>query len=197
MAHRNAHPPLTWRYLLLSLFVGIFACIILFLSLRSSDSLTKQAADLHTTRPLAKLLGGKIIPGNPLYLFYMARDRIRLISERRPQERYLLLVEYARSRLLAAQELLQYDEVSLGITTLAKAEVYLGLAVETLLKYQSVHTIDQRQINQLFTALTIHEQYMREIHDALSDTQKSEIDKLLSYNLALQQTLYGFVRASF
>lgn len=181
----------------MSLFVGIFACIILFLSLRSTGSLTKQAADLHAPRPLAKLLEGKMIPGNPLYLFYMARDRIRLLSERRPQERYVLLVEYARSRLLAAQELMRYDEVSLGITTLAKAEVYLGLAVETLLKYQSAQTIDQRQINQLFTTLTIHEQYMREIHNELSDTQKSEIDKLLSYNLALQQTLYGFVRASF
>ncbi|MBI5151465.1 MAG: hypothetical protein HZA34_02730 [Candidatus Pacebacteria bacterium] len=197
MAHRNVHPPLTWRYLILSLFVGLFACIILFLSLRSSDSLTKQPSDLYATRPLAKLLGGKIIPGNPLYLFYMARDRIRFITEHRPQERYLLLVEYARSRLLAAQELIRYDEVSLGITTLAKAEVYLGLAVETLLKYHPEQTIDQHQINQLFTALTIHEQYMREIHDALSDTQKTELDKLISYNLALQQTLYGFVRASF
>lgn len=73
-----------------------------------------------------------VLPGSPLYPLKMVRDRLIgfLIVDKIKKADYLLLL--ADKRLGAGQALVEYNQLSLGETTISKGEKYLEAAVAKL-----------------------------------------------------------------
>lgn len=73
-----------------------------------------------------------VLPGSPLYPLKMVRDRLigLLIVDKIKKADYLLLL--ADKRLGAGQALVEYNQLSLGETTISKGEKYLEAAVAKL-----------------------------------------------------------------
>ncbi len=69
-----------------------------------------------------------ILPDHPLYFVKMIRDRVRLWVTRGSTQKYDLLLLYADKRIGAAKVLAAGNQPELAVTTLTKAEKYLGEA---------------------------------------------------------------------
>ncbi len=148
---------------------------------------------MNTQKPLAKLfLGGPLLPGNPLYTFLMIRDKVQLWTT--PEEARLpLYLRYAGERLQSAEALFQTQEYNMGISTITKGQIYIGKTVALL------ENIPLEK-NRVFFAKTAQEMLKRYyssligIKDIMNDGDRVLIDKLLSYNLTLQDSTSSFLK---
>lgn len=160
------------------------AVFILGLSLQSSNTGFSPALyPSSTQRPLAKLMSHEMVPGNPMYTLLMVKDRVVLEFTFDPIENAWLRVEYANRRLEYAQTLLENKEEVLAITTMAKAQIYLGQAVELVQKH------DAGQLEKLRAILLEHQVALRTTKELLTDSDKARIDQLIGYNASLVQTI--------
>src|SRR3989304_3402352 len=92
--------------------------LVFFLSL----TLPVRAADYYLPYP-------GILPDHPLYWLKMVRDRVQLVVTTNNLGKAERLLQYADKRLGAAWALIDGNKKPLGMTTLTKAEKYLGQAV--------------------------------------------------------------------
>ncbi len=172
------------KKLLLAAFMICFASGILALSLQSTNT-GSQAFTVPSTaqQPMAKLVFNEMIPGNPIYALHMMRDRIRLQLTKDPVKNAWLQVEYANRRMETATLLIDRGEASTAISTLAKAQIYMGQAAEILTR------IDPSQLAPLKLNLLEHRKQLEAAKSHLTNTDTSRLDNLIDYNASLIQTI--------
>ncbi len=199
MDQNNAHPPITARYVGASALALFFAFCILFISFRTSGLGTHGSdLDVKDQKPLAKLLEKRIVPGHPVYVFLMVRDQVRLLFTKDPKIRSQIMIEYARDRLLSSIDLYSYGEHQLALSTLMKAEVYLGRAAEELIRsLEGGENVSQQELRLLLDAIDVHVQSLQGMKQSRTDSEKVQFDQLLNYTLSLRDSLLGFSRTSF
>ena len=199
MARNNTHPTMTPAYVGASVLALLFGFLILFSSFRSSGLGTSVSGfDVKDQKPLAKLLEKRIIPGNPFYIFLMARDKVRLLIIKDPKVRSQVMIEFARDRLLSSIDLYSTGEHQVALATLMKAEVYLGRAAEELLKTRKDGvSIAQNDLRALLDAIDVHIQSLQSMKQTFTDSEKVQCDQLLNYTMSLRDSLTGFSRTSF
>jgi hypothetical protein len=101
-----------------------------------------------------------------------------------PKQRSSLMIEYARDRLLSSVDLYSTGEHQLALSTLMKAEIYLGRAAEELLKTRnSGGSIEQNDLRELLDAIDIHIQTLQSMKESFTDAEKVQCDQLLSYTM--------------
>lgn len=174
----------TRKKIFLAVGLVVLAFFILATSLQSTNAGSSLVSYAPTTQqPLSKMLSREMIPGNPLYTLMMIKDRILLDLTFDPVQNAWLRVEYANRRLGYAKTLLNNNEGASAINTMAKAEIYLGKAVE-LIQRNEVSQLPKMQ-----TILLEHQRVLRESKQHLSDEEKARVDSLLNYNASLVQTI--------
>lgn len=197
MVFNNSYPPLSLRYVLASIIGLGFGVFILFLSFFASGNSTLNAnfTVLPVTRlqhPFTKMMKGQMVPGHPFYLIFMMRERLRLVLTQDPSLHMRLQIEYARERLDAADMLLQGGEDSLAMTTLSKAEAYLGSASNEFMRSSTVGNKNEADFQSLTDAIELHVTYMAGIKESLSDEDKSRLDAIQTYTMSMRGTLEEF-----
>lgn len=70
-----------------------------------------------------------ILPSHPLYLLKMAKDRLILVFTKDPDEYARTLLLYSNIRMSAANELAEYGETDLSVTTAIKGQTYFLQAI--------------------------------------------------------------------
>jgi hypothetical protein len=105
-------------------------------------------------------------------------------------------IEFARERLTSADKLFQRGENALALTTLSKAETYLGKAASELMQ-TDIQMEQTEDVQTLATAIDLHLTYMSSIKERLSDEEKSRIDGIEFYTRTMRTTLEGFFHTSF
>lgn len=162
----------------------VFASCILALSLQSTNA-GSSAFTLPSTaqQPMSKFVLREMIPGNPMYALYMARDRIVLELTKDPVQNGLLRVEYANRRMETAKILIDRDETAAAVSTLAKAQIYMGKAVELFTTY------DQSKLPQLKVQLLEHRKQLEAAKAHLINADPSRLDDLIGFNASLIQTI--------
>jgi hypothetical protein len=174
----------TKKKIFLAVGLVVLAFFILAMSLQSSNLGFSPVQYAPTTQqPLSKMLSREMIPGNPLYLLLMVKDAVVLDLTLDPMKNAWLRVEYANRRLGYAKTLLNKHEGPLAINTIAKAEIYLGKAVELIQRN------DPSQLSALQGILVQHQQALRDAKAQLSDEDQARVDSLLHYNESLVQTI--------
>lgn len=103
-----------------------------------------------------------------------------------------LQIEYARERLEATDTLLRGGETSLAITTLSKAEAYLGSASNEFMRSSTVGNRSEADVQSLVDAIELHLKYMASIKESLSDEDKSRLDEIQEYTTSMHRTLEEF-----
>lgn len=197
---QNKRPPITATYVGASALALLFGVCILIASFQTPNlgNGNVESLDAMNQKPLAKLLEQRIVPGHPMYFMFMIRDQLRLLVTKEPNDRSKLMIEYARDRLLSAQDVYSTSEHQLALATLMKAEVYLGRAASELLKTRSEDEgISQHDLRQLLEAIDIHIEALQSMKQTLTDSEKVQFDQLLSYTMSLHDSLIGFSRTSF
>lgn len=202
MVFNNPHPSLSLRYVLASI-VGLgFGLFILFVSFFASGNSTLNANlnVLPVTRlqhPFTKMMKGQMVPGHPFYLMFVMRERLRLLLTQDPSLRMRLQIEYARERLEATDILLQGGEASLAITTLSKAEAYLGSASNEFTHSSTVGNRSETDLQSLIDAIELHVKYMASIKESLLDEDKSRLDGIQEYTKSMRGILEEFFHTTF
>lgn len=170
-----------------SLLFFLFGLGILAFSLSSSSfSLQSAYRSTNDQKPLAKLFSGEVLPGHPWYLFVMFQERMRLLFTRDQEHKALVYMEYARERLTSAKKLFLTAEYDLAIPTLAKGQMYLGLATGVYQDMQKHNRSVSHLSLPMSEALVTYQEEMMVMKDQLDDAQRVRIDQLVQYNLALQ-----------
>ncbi len=168
--------------LLLSTLALFFAVGVLALSLIEVQAV--YAGNKTTTERKQLYFGKDILPDNLMYPALMAIDRIQL--ETAPNsERIFLEMEYANRRLGYAQQLLNDNKESLALTTALKAENYLQNAVHDAQVLQAPSSVTQR----LSKTLLYHIQQLKELSPKFTDSNRSEIDKIIEQDQIVQHSL--------
>lgn len=172
--------------------------LMMYLSLRSANLIGQIVSpDVKNQKPVEKFISGKRIPGNPIYPFYMIWDKVRLETTRDPFLHMQLLTELANTRLATVQQLYMDDEHALAISTLAKAEVYLGRAAQELVEEAKRGTVRQEHVGALLFVTNEHLTFMNMMKQGLGDQDKNRVDALIQYTMSLQQTINGLSKTSF
>lgn len=197
MVFNNSYPPLSLRYILASIIGLGFGVFILFLSFFASgnSTLNVNLNVFPVTRlqhPFTKMMKGQMVPGHPFYLFFVMRERIRLMLTQDPSLHMRLQIEYARERLESVNILLQGGETSLAITTLSKAEAYLGSASNEFMQVSTVGNRNETDLQALRDAMDLHLRYMASMKEGLSDEDKSRLDAIQTYTMSMRGTLEEF-----
>lgn len=199
MGQSNQKSSLTVGYVgasALALLFGVFVLLMSFRSFVMQNS--KNEVDVKDQRPLAKLVEKRIVPGHPVYPLFMVRDWMRLTLTREPRERSRFMVELARDRLLSALDVYSTQEHQLALSTLTKAEVYLGRAAEELMRTkESGVEVSQHDLKLLLDAIDVHIMSMRAMKSTMTDSEKVQCDQLIGYTMSLRDTMIGFSRTSF
>ena len=199
MVFNNPHPPLSLRYVLASIVCLGFGLFILFISFFASgnSTLNTNLNVLPVTRlqhPFIKMMKGQMVPGHPFYLIFVMKERVRLMWTQNPSLRIRLQVEYARERLNASDTLLRGGETLLAITTLSKAEAYLGSAANEFMRSSTVGNRNEADLQSLADAIELHLKYMASIKESLSDEEKSRLDGIQGYTTSMRGTLEEFFK---
>jgi len=122
-----------------------------------------------------------ILPDHPLYKIKMIRDRILLWFSSDlavKTERQLL---YADKRMGAGKVLIEGNKVTLGLTTLWKAEKYLDQATETLLQAKEKGLEISNLSAKIKTASLKHEEILLDLKEGLSGEGQTAINEIEKY----------------
>jgi|GEM_PF-365345 len=199
MGQNNQKSSLTVGYMGASALALLFGVFVLMMSLRSFVIQNgKNDIDVKDERPLAKLIEKRIVPGHPAYPLFMVRDWVRLTLTRESRERSRLMVELARDRLLSALDVYSTQEHQLALSTLTKAEVYLGRAAEELVRTKERGgEVSQYDLKLLLDTIDVHIVSIQAMKSTMTDSEKVQCDQLIGYTMSLHDTMIGFSRTSF
>lgn len=162
--------------------------LVLFISLLSTSNTIefRLFPGNNRQKPLSALLSSEILPGNPAYLFVAARDWYRIFSAQSDGERLALYIAYADRRLSNAEKLLKLRENARAVTSVSKAELYLGRAVDLLETQPSLMGKET-----LLHILSSHYFTMYALRTHLTDAERSQVDAMMEYNALLRQRVAG------
>ncbi|HZZ98334.1 MAG TPA: DUF5667 domain-containing protein [Candidatus Saccharimonadia bacterium] len=176
--------PLARKFLLAvaMLFFGVFVLGMSFSSTKGKLSpITYPGQDAQ--KPFAKLMTSQMVPGNPLYLVLMARDRVELTLITDPVQNAWKRAELADARMQTSIVLIHSGEVELGINTMSKAEQYLATAADLL------RANDPSQLVKLEAVMIEHHEIMTELKQNINDADKSHLDQVLDFNTIMIQKI--------
>lgn len=168
--------------LFFSLLALIFAFGVLGISLMDAHSVSSSGIRSASDRSL--YFDKAMLPDHIMYPLFMAMDRVRLELAPR-DERVFLEIEYANTRLLSGEELLDSKKESLAVSTFTKAEKYLSDATQD---FQAQHGTDTMK-RLLIKAINYHSKRLKALSAQMTDSDRSIIDQSLKQNTALLETL--------
>jgi hypothetical protein len=166
----------------LSTMALVFASGVLALSLMTA----RDASATNNASPERKQLyfGKEILPDNVLYPVLMTVDRVELETSS-ADERIFMQIEYANRRLGYAEDLLEVKKENLALSTLSKAENYLYNATQEAQQVNAPSSVKQR----LVKAYAYHIEKIESLSDQFTDSNRSQIDKILQADQDTLQSL--------
>lgn len=119
-----------------------------------------------------------ILPDHPMYWLKMIRDRVQLwlVSDSEAKTEKLLVS--ADKRLGAGFQLIEGNKISLGVTTLTKAEKYLEQAAQLGVSLEGAQELQGR----LEKATKKHTEVLRLIRDKIGDEHRIVIEQMIRMN---------------
>jgi len=127
------------KKILLVLPVFVFAFAILSISILQSTSIfysftaqISESAVLGIETPEINYqmpYAGRVLPDNPLWVFKAARDRLWYLITSSPLKKAELALLFSDKRLMSSRTLFENRKPDIAISTLAKGEKYLEVAV--------------------------------------------------------------------
>jgi len=166
-AFRIAHPGLLQKDVSQTVFASV-----------NPDALTEAEATASALRKTSQGINYSlpypgILPDHPLYWLKMVRDRVTLILTRDSLKRFDLLLLYADKRLSAGQALISRNQVSLGVTTITKAEKYLHQAFAQLQVHEKV-PVDKKET--LAKAYLKHKEVIKSLKENVDGTSSNVLE---------------------
>jgi hypothetical protein len=181
------------KKILLVLSVFIFAFAILSISILQSTSITysftskiTETSILGTETPEIDYqmpYEGKVLPDSPLWVFKAARDRIWFLVTSSPLRKAELALLFSDKRLVSSRILLERHKPDLAITTLAKGEKYLEVALseESIARSQGNDT--SRFLERLAVASLKHRQLIDSLMPLVPEDGKPLVTKIEDYSI--------------
>jgi len=179
------------KKILLVLPVIIFAFAVLSISILQSTTITYSfTAQTSESKVLGKEspvidyqmpYEGKVLPDNPLWIFKAARDRLWYLITSSPLRKAELALLFSDKRLVSAETLFIKQKPDLAITTLAKGEKYLEVAVaeEAIARSQNYDT--SKFLERLAVASLKHRQIVESLIPLAPDDGKPLVIKIEDY----------------
>jgi len=195
-AGRQEKLKLTLKKILITFSVLFFAFFILSYSIFNASAQTlaaKKPVLKFTVSPSVTPLPSPkpeiqyylpypgILPDHPLYPLKMVRDRIWLWLTTNSLRKVEVLLLFADKRLGAGKALIEGNKVSLGLTTIEKAEKYLERAVNQLEREKTKGPELGKLGEKLKTASQKHEEIIAELKENLTGDTKVALENLLVY----------------
>jgi hypothetical protein len=128
-----------------------------------------------------------ILPDHPLYWLKMGRDRVQLWFLNNPKIESETLLLYADKRLGAGEALILGNQNQLGISTITKAEKYLGQAQGALEKAVGNKLAGQPELMTMAKAFIKHQEIIKSLELKLSNQDKENLQNICNYNNLLLQ----------
>ncbi len=125
---------------------------------------------------------GKVLPDSPLWVFKAARDRLWYLITSSPLKKAELALLFSDKRLVSAEILFRRQKPDLAITTLAKGEKYLeiALAEESAARSQNYDT--SAFLERLAVASLKHRQIIESLIPLAPDDGKPIVIKTEDYS---------------
>ncbi len=162
-----------------SLFAVVFGVSLVAISLISASQVQSQGLEVAEKKMYFE---DEMLPDHALYPVKMARDRV-VLELSRPDDRIVLRIEYAASRMRAALLLLERGQYALALSTATKAQKYLLTAV------LEAHATDIRaeQMSLVKEALHAQTTQLEELQSHFSGEDHAVIEQLLLESYAVLQ----------
>lgn len=122
-----------------------------------------------------------ILPDHPLYAIKMVRDKIWLWLTTNMQKKAEVELLFADKRLGAGKVLIEGNKVSLGITTIEKAEKYLEQSINQLEEAAKQGKDVKIQVEKIKIASLKHQEVIGRLRESLSGDAKGIAEKILDY----------------
>ena len=119
-----------------------------------------------------------ILPDHPMYWLKMIRDRVQLWLVGGPEAKTEKLLVSADKRLGAGFQLVEGNKVSLGVTTLTKAEKYLEQATQLGMSLEGAEDLKLR----LGKASRKHVEVLKLIKEKAGDEHQTVMEQMIKMN---------------
>lgn len=133
-----------------------------------------------------------MLPDHPLYPLKMARDRIWLFFTTDQTRKVELLLLFADKRLGAARALIEGGQVELGVSTLTKAEKYLGQSVDQANKTRQAGKETTELYKKLQLALLKHQEVLKDVQLRVPSQSQEVIQKAIEESQRGYEKVTGF-----
>jgi len=180
-----------WRAILAGCLGIVFAMTIMVVSFGAVISPTYSAEEAvkpvtATTSAVQKteyyLPYPGILPDSPLYKIKAIRDRIKLWLTINESEKAKVELALADKRINAALALLEGNKPELAITTATKAEKYLELSTNRVLKLIKSGVDEKSQLLNLEKAIAKHYEILLTIKEGIGSMDKEAVDGVITLN---------------
>ncbi|NMB57465.1 hypothetical protein GYA19_06055 [Candidatus Beckwithbacteria bacterium] len=186
-------------FIFLSFFIVLFSTLKLVQPELFAVSLTNAfdatASAYRQNNSLAyPLPSPKILPNNPFYWGEMLQDKLRLLFTFDKQQKFVLLINYADTRLASGKILILKGEDDLGVSTITKAEKYLLQAYDLWKSELAKENLSQSLVTAFGQSFLSHQQeiepLLQETEDKNQDALKQSLDmNKLIFNTQIKQLL--------
>jgi len=179
------------RKILLGIATFVFAFAVLSVSVFRSSAVNFAFATPSPTNVLAAEIPevdyqfpypGRVSPDDILWSFKAMRDRIWYLVTQNPGKRAELALLFSDKRLILAKGLFEIKKPDIGLSTLAKGEKYLELAVNQEKIARDGGADTSEFLVNLATASLKHRQVIEEILVLAPEDAKPEIIKIGDYS---------------
>ncbi len=117
-----------------------------------------------------------ILPDHPMYWLKMVRDKVQLWLTTKTESKAEKLLLYADKRLGAGWALVEGGKVSLGVTTLTKAEKYLEQAMMLSSELDESKTEFREKLSK---AARKHQEVIMIINEKVGEEQRQVLEQIL------------------
>jgi hypothetical protein len=131
-----------------------------------------------------------ILPNHPIYWLKMIRDQFHLFLTNSSQKKVDLLLKFADKRLSAGTLLIENNQISLGVTTITKAEKYL-LKAGHILKQELKKEGALPTYEKVAITFTKHKYHIQQLKKYLNDSQKGILSDVVSTNQVFFENQLG------
>lgn len=117
-----------------------------------------------------------ILPSHPLYLTKMAKDRVVLLLTFDREKQARLLLTYSNVRMSAANQLAQYGEIDLAVTTAIKGQTYFWRAINA--SNNIPENLQPEWYDLLKQTALKHEEVLERIRFVAKDARRDQAQRL-------------------
>lgn len=139
------------------------------------DMVVAPATEMQTEATDYYLPYPGILPDHPMYWLKMVRDRVQLWLTTKPETKAEKLLLYADKRLGAGWALVEGNKISLGVTTLTKAEKYLEKALVMSAELDQESSL----VEKLNKASLKHKEVLLIVKNKVGDEHQEVMDQML------------------